>query len=80
MRDLVEWAEGIDVTLPSGFWGSLSECNRILPPQEQRTILEVVWLVREGYDVRAELLRAEAGYDHDSRRADRENRGLSCRL
>jgi hypothetical protein len=82
MRDdeLIAWAESIDVALPSGFWGTLSVCNDILSPEEQRAIMEAALLLRLGRDIDAEQMRVHGGYGYHDRKKDRQRRGLPIHI
>lgn len=76
MNDLIRWAEGIDVALPSGFFGSLDACNAMLHPSEQAAILEAAWCAHNHRDFQAEQARSYAHYGYHDRKADRARRGL----
>ena len=78
--DLIAWAECIDVSLPSGFWGSVAECNRILHPFDQKVILEAAYLAHNDLPFEAERARHYAGYDYEARKRDRVYRGLPRHL
>lgn len=75
--DLDRIVNGIDVSLPSGFFGSLHECNQMVPPYDQAMILEAAWLAHNDRPFDAERARAFGGYDYEARKADHASRGIS---
>lgn len=74
---------GDHLGVPREFWPpgySKRICDEILPEHERASILEAAYMAHEGYDLRAELIRREGGYDYEARKVDRHRRGLPRRL
>lgn len=76
MNDLVVWAEGVDVIVPSGFFGTLSACNAMLHPTEQAAIMDAAWYSHTGRDFQAEQARQHARYGYHDRKGDHARRGI----